>query len=1493
MARIFPQYVFVIFCCLGLGSLEKTDNTVTKLEDDTGRKATTIYDYHTRMSAYKDLVASICYIEFIKNGETLLSQRIREFPMKKLPEELYISEEKLSKRRIWDLAGPRIWEFCRGFPTYLIQEVSNKNVNEDSAENNEITKSQTRRKRSTRHYFVGRLRGQTQSQYMNFGSSNNSSGKAEAESAYGGSRATVVGTNGMGQAQSQSSPFDCDDCYRPIKTSEYEPQPGSGYPFSEGRGDREETGNIVPGEITIGQPGSKVEPSKSGKPYLPGGGYPQRPSHSSGGSVGRPGESPPDLSVTSPESPSGQVIPGNNAHGSYPGGSKVYRPGEVYPGATDTSTGGGGVYPGVGDSSTATGTYPGGKGSSIDAGHAHPGGRESYPGASGGAYPGGKDTYPGGRHTYPGGGDTYPGGRETYPEGRHTYPGGGDTYPGGRETYPGGGDTYPGGRETYPGGRETYPGGRETYPGGIHTYPGGRDGYPAGIGGAYPGGRDTFIETGGRYPGGITDTSLGPGKIIPGNLGGTTAIKPGEIDTSNGNINQPHMGRQPDMSISGFPREPGNRGTQYIPDGASRGPIDSGLQYPQGVPGGQDKSYQPIPSVPIGPAKPGYQWPPSHVGTHYPVETTAYPAGVTQPGYPIDSRLTPGGTPTQLPRGYIPSTGRDHYNGRGHSGTFSGQFSGVFNLNGQTLPQGQNIHHAPSETHLGEGKDNYPNQMGGQRPETQYGRPRPDSRLPETGYPQKPEIGRPYPGQESIDQRVPSQPIGPPQLPGYDVPTKPSGGIGATQEPVNRVPYGYPKPSIHQGPIYGQPVGPGSNIGPQYSGGPYQTTGDGQFQPSHPGPYGIRQGKQEIPGEQLGGNRGSQYLPNYGSFQPGHVDQQFGVTSGQGIYPPGNEGQYQPVSSTGKVDHRPDVSSNQGVYQPGIIQGQYPSTTGQVSKMTPGGTEYGQGPYQPGTGERQPGQDKYQPGNVSGTYLPNGTRIDDQTKPGNLQHYFPTSGSGVSGQPAEVTGDDSDSQAQTSVQQINNETQASAQAQGKFEGGTAQSQVSGSYSGSGSFSASAGSDDGRRGALTQVTGGKQGALSSAQGHGGKGKSQAQMQLFSDTGKILSNAQSGGTSYSSQTQVQGGEEGGMANAQSNGSGHTSSQAQIGFSPQGKNDKEDKNQNNFFLGGGTANAQGGSIFGQSQSQIQGKFRYGIKYSGGAQAQSGYGNNRNFTFLPFNSSIQFKPLEPFPQFNTQNVLNTPINTDAQINAATNESVLNEKKISRNDPLEKTTGRSITNTKDEGEEEEYDYEESDTEETPMNRIITQTRDGQTQRILLPNMRNLDARVIQTHSDDFQERVFQPGEVFEPGQVLPGASGFRIPPGFRGKVKSVASPSETYALGKHSQAQSVTITPGTGRIIYNKGPKISNKNAYRSINSYEPYRNYFRSGENVIPNFLSISKSETGYNNPITGRRMSSTHYTQSTTCGLITGTCVTRNGQRICLPNISQNFNRSIRIC
>lgn len=93
---------------------------------------------------------------------------------------------------------------------------------------------------------------------------------------------------------------------------------------------------------------------------------------------------------------------------------------------------------------------------------------------------------------------------------------------------------------------------------------------------------------------------------------------------------------------------------------------------------------------------------------------------------------------------------------------------------------------------------------------------------------------------------------------------------------------------------------------------------------------------------------------------------------------------------------------------------------------------------------------------------------------------------------------------------------------------------------------------------------------------------------------------------------------MADAQANGPGPTSSQAQIGFTPYDGNETD--NQTSPFKGGGTAAAQSGTNTGMTQTQIQGKFRYGIRYQGAAQAGAGSTALRNLTeptgfFKPLN--------------------------------------------------------------------------------------------------------------------------------------------------------------------------------------------------------------------------------------------------------------------------------------
>lgn len=198
--------------------------------------------------------------------------------------------------------------------------------------------------------------------------------------------------------------------------------------------------------------------------------------------------------------------------------------------------------------------------------------------------------------------------------------------------------------------------------------------------------------------------------------------------------------------------------------------------------------------------------------------------------------------------------------------------------------------------------------------------------------------------------------------------------------------------------------------------------------------------------------------------------------------------------------------------------------------------------------------------------------------------------------PSEGAGE---TQAQSSVHYEGNETTALASSQGKVGGGVAQTQVSGTYTGGGSFSAQAQTSDSLRGAQSQIQGGNKGATSTAQGRAGTSQTQAQVQLGTETGATIAESQTSGSNFATNTQVQAGTAGGLADAQSKGTGSTSSQAQIGFLPY---DGSTDDQKTPYKGGGTASAQSSGISGQSQSQIEGSFRYGIKYSGAAQAGSG---------------------------------------------------------------------------------------------------------------------------------------------------------------------------------------------------------------------------------------------------------------------------------------------------
>lgn len=146
-------------------------------------------------------------------------------------------------------------------------------------------------------------------------------------------------------------------------------------------------------------------------------------------------------------------------------------------------------------------------------------------------------------------------------------------------------------------------------------------------------------------------------------------------------------------------------------------------------------------------------------------------------------------------------------------------------------------------------------------------------------------------------------------------------------------------------------------------------------------------------------------------------------------------------------------------------------------------------------------------------------------------------------------------------------------------------------------------------------------MSSSQGSGGKSQAQAQVEVNEKTGGTSASGQTSGLQHSSQSEVTANEKGGLADAQSSGpgkhiiltttktkksstkiskvqkkkqnyeinsfAGQTSSQAQIGFRPEGESAQS--HGSSIFNGGGQASAQSGVHSGLSQSQIQGNFKY----------------------------------------------------------------------------------------------------------------------------------------------------------------------------------------------------------------------------------------------------------------------------------------------------------------
>ncbi|XP_044269038.1 collagen alpha-1(III) chain-like isoform X2 [Tribolium madens] len=1087
----------------------------------------------------------------------------------------------------------------------------------------------------------------------------------------------------------------------------------------------------------------------------------------------------------------------------------------------------------------------------------YPGGAEQRPGVS--KYPEGPEHRPG-VFPYPGRFDErlgYPGGAERtpavpgYPKITEVKPGfpkvpeglpGGTGYPGGPGKIPGvsGVSGYPKGPERSP----RIPGYPEVRPG-ISRYPTSPEEEPTGAQpgvSGYPGkfeerpGISIYPQPGvSGYPGGVP---LIQEPVRPGYPGGVIPFQPGY----RGEVIPPG---------GVFSKHPEGETSGYIgPPTGSKVPVYSPYPGSPRYPTGPSRPSYPATGQPIDSLRPGYLERPAY--SEY-SSTTGYPS---QPGYPSEtpSHPVPGtvGYPTlpQLP----PSETHGKFSGKlsgdyeaevGQRGKFSGIFSGEYEahhngkiVDGRYYPSQPTVSRYP-------GYPGYPSQTGYPGPATYPGTS--DGGIP--GYPGEPS----FPGYPS-----PKYPIPPsgtsytekPTLsgvPGYSGAPKPGYPGGPTTVQRLEVPHGptagYPSPSVPSylevpSPGYpGVPTGTGSLSYPRAPTSGYP----GISTPDHSGvTTGL--GVSSYPGTPSTDYNGVSYPGVPSSAYPG--------------IPPGSGVSRYPEAPPSSV---PFVPASPGY--PGV-----PIPAGYPGALTPGAPSSAQPSY---------------PTGYPGAPAP----------PPSPEAY------GQPGYPGVVLGEDdgADSQVQTSVQQINNETQASASAQGKYAGGMAQSQVSGTYSGSGSFSASAGSDDGKKGALSQVSGGKEGALSSAQGRGGLGQSQAQVQLASESGDTISNAQTGGWHHGSQTQVQASGKGGMADAQANGPGSTSSQAQIGFTPYDENERDD--QSTPFRGGGMASAQSGTYAGQAQSQIQGKFQYGIKYVGAAQAGSG---SKDSVGLSRNQSRPEGLTGFFPKFK-------PLNFTSGRNSKTKPQDLvmpsSRKSIhmdvaTQKAPSEDQTALISDETEDTATEEyhddDYDYDSEYSTQKPLTKsIISQGFKTQRQHIILDPLEDLDATVQQSYG-------YPPdGTIFQPGDSIPGSPGFQIPAGFRGRVKAIANGPNTYATGKNSQAQSVTLTPGTGRIIYKKPiyavTSNSHQNGYIGFGSgytYQPATYQVKSGKS-LPNFISLSKSESGSKNPYTGQKTPKVYYAQSSSCGVFTNTCVFNGSEKLCFPKPKTNPDGSYMTC
>lgn len=431
------------------------------------------------------------------------------------------------------------------------------------------------------------------------------------------------------------------------------------------------------------------------------------------------------------------------------------------------------------------------------------------------------------------------------------------------------------------------------------------------------------------------------------------------------------------------------------------------------------------------------------------------------------------------------------------------------------------------------------------------------------------------------------------------------------------------------------------------------------------------------------------------------------------------------------------------------------------------------------------------------------------------------------------------------MKQVDAGTQASATAFGKYGKGTAKTQVGGTYTGSGSFSAQAGTSDGDKSAQAEVNAGKEGATSNSQSSGGRARSQTQVQLNTDSGATMTQAQTTGWNHGTNSQVQASEKGGMADAQSQGEGNTSSQAQIGFQPYVKKDEKLEKHAKPFRGGGSATAQSGTFRGQSQTQLQGAFQYGINYSGAAQATSGSGPKRNVNLSTNNDLFKaFKPLEPLVISKDEERVTTVQNDEKNVEQEKLTSVANKevsmsssmssKQVDRKPARATEESAVVDNSND--EYEEYDEEDYDSKA----KLETKQINKQKSRIV--------------HFAREKDKILQPGQSY---------AGLTVPVGFRGRLIT------------NDEKKSSSVSSGT-----------------RSLHVYKAGDNNRPKSDPTKPNYFTVTNSVAGKlddNNKDSAKQYEHRYYSKSSTCGYFTFSCnlvYGSNGRtKICKPKVPTN--------